>query len=257
MATRRRLLEIQYLLEYLLLWPLVALIRRVSEERSRKLAIGLSRVAYRILTFDRRWCLRNLELVFGNNLSPGERTALARKAFENIFLTRVEALRLTPEWMAANVIAEGMEATHAVARKAARGGKGILFISAHLGNFKVVPAHLYYEGFSGSVMYRPQNNWRVERLLAGTRAKYILQTVPRSPFGVMSLMYNLLEGQVVGMLIDINTLEARVFVDFLGFPAASPKGAAALAHGDRMPGDPGPFLPPSGRAPPAHLPSAA
>jgi len=228
-SVQRWLLEIQYLLEYLVLWPLVALLRRVSEARSRRLAIGLSRVAYRILAFDRRWSLRNLELVFGDRLTAGQRSALARKAFENIFLTRVEALRWTPEWMAAHVVQEGGAAALAVAHEAARQGKGVITISAHLGNFELIPSFIHHFGVTGSVMYRPQNNWRVERLLAGARAKYILQAIPRGPFGLMSLMYELREGRGVGLLIDVNTTKAPVFVDFLGFAAASPPGAAALA----------------------------
>jgi KDO2-lipid IV(A) lauroyltransferase len=226
---QRWLLEFQYLLEYLVLWPVVALLRRVNAARSHKLAIGLSRIAYRILTFDRRWCLRNLELVFGAHLTAGQRSALARKAFENIFLTRVEALRWTPEWMEAHVVVDGLEATQAVAHKAARHSKGTIIITAHLGNFELVAARIYHDGWKGSLMYRPQNNWRVERMLAGARAKYVKQAIPRGPLGLMSLMYDLREGHGVGLLIDVNTTQAPVFVDFLGFRAASPQGAAALA----------------------------
>jgi KDO2-lipid IV(A) lauroyltransferase len=229
-SVKRWLLEIQYLLEFLMLWPLVALIRRLSDARSRQLAIGLSRIAYRILAYDRRWCLRNLELVYGDNLTPAQRTALAMKAFENILLTRVEALRWTPEWMAANIQLEGWEATRAVLCAAARQGKGMLTLSAHLGNFELIPAHIAADGWNFSVMYRPQNNWRVERLLVGgARTKYIPQTIPRGAFSLMSLMYDLRAGKGVGFAVDVNTITKPVFVDFLGFPAASPTGAAALA----------------------------
>jgi Kdo2-lipid IVA lauroyltransferase/acyltransferase len=85
------------------------------------------------------------------------------------------------------------------------------------------------------VMYRPVNNWRVERLMASARAGYIPRSVPRGPFGLMSLLYNLREGQGVGLMVDVNTVSKPVFVDFLGFLAASPPGTALLALETRCP----------------------
>jgi KDO2-lipid IV(A) lauroyltransferase len=228
-------MEIQYLLEYLLLWPIVVLVRRLSEPRSRALARSLSRVAYRLLAHDRRWCLRNLELVFGSNLAPAQRTKLATRAFEHIFLTRFEALRWTPEWMVTNVIEERCDRFHAVCREAARQGKGCIALSAHLGNFELLAPWSVHSGWPITVMIRPQNNWRVERLLAGARTRFMPKTVSRGLFGLLNLRDDLCNGQVTGLLIDQNTLRHGVFVDFLGFQAATAPGAALLALETRCP----------------------
>jgi KDO2-lipid IV(A) lauroyltransferase len=226
----RLLRELQFLLEFLLIWPLVALVRALPEPAARALAIGLARVAYRALWRDRGWALRNLELVFGPNLRPAQRTRLAIRSFEHILLTRVEGLRWSLDRMLAGVIEENGEAARAAQREAAARGVGVIVVSAHLGNFELIPSWIYKDGFRGPVVYRPQDNWRVERLLAGARAEYLLgQALPRGGFTTLSLMYALREGRGVGLLIDINTLDAPVFADFLGFPAASPAGAAALA----------------------------
>lgn len=229
MTLTRWLLEAQYLLEFLLVWPFATLVRRLSERQSRALARGLSRVAYRVLSRDRRWCLRNLELVFGDQLTPSQRSRLALQSFEHIALTRVESLRWTEEWMVANVIEEGGDRTRALLRKAKADGQALIFLTAHLGNYELIPAWGHHTGWSSAVVYRPQNNWRVERLLAGSRAAYLPRTVPRTPLTTLSLMYALREQQCVGLLIDMNTLGNPVFADFLGIPAASPPGAAALA----------------------------
>ena len=235
MSIGRWPLEIKYLLEYLAIWPVFALGRRLSEAHGRKLAIGLSRVAYWILPFNRRWCLRNLELVFGSNLSPAQRKVLAKKVFENILVTCLESLRWTPEWMAKQVIVEGFEEGLTAAHEATRRGTGVLVISAHLGNFELIPAVIHNAGWKGVVTYRPVNNWRVERLLAARRTTYMRQTIPRGPLSLMPLLWNLREGQGVGLLVDVNTVSKPVFVDFLGFPAASPPGAALLALATRCP----------------------
>jgi len=229
------LLEIKYLVEYLAIWPLVVLSRRLSEARSRKLAIGLSRIAYWILPFNRRWCLRNLELVFGGNLTPAQRTALAQKVFDHILVTCLESLRWTPEWLAQHISHEGFAECQALAQEAARRGTGVLVISAHLGNFELLPAFVHQMGGKARVVYRPVNNWRVERVLAGARAKYLQRSIPRGPFGLLSLLGSLRQGHWVGLLVDVNTTSKPVFTDFLGFLAASPAGAAWLALKTRCP----------------------
>ena len=102
-------------------------------------------------------------------------------------------------------------------------------ITAHLGNFELLSAWGHYNGFPNTVMYRPQNNWRVERLMLGARHEYLPNVVRRSTTGLMTLGYVLRDGGNVGLLVDMNTLDNPAFVDFLGFKAASPPGAAALA----------------------------
>lgn len=229
MPIGRLLLESKYLLEYLAVWPLFVLGRVLSDGQSRKLARILGRLFYWILTFNRRWCLRNLELVFGANLTPKQRTAIAKKSFEHVLLTCLESLRWTAERMMTTVIPEGEEAALQVGRNAASQGKGVIAISAHLGNFEVIPAYLHHVGWTGAITYRPVDNWRVEQLLAGSRAKYMPKAIPRGPFSLMSLLCGLREGQGVGILVDVNTTSKPVFVQFLGFVAASARGAATLA----------------------------
>jgi KDO2-lipid IV(A) lauroyltransferase len=226
----RFLLHIQYLAEFAAVWPLVALVRRLSEPTCRRLARALASVAYRLLSHDRRWAHRNLELVFGDSLTAAQRTRIAMKSFEHIVLTRAEALRWSRDWMVSNVIEEGGEHARQAAREAAEKGLGIIMITPHLGNYELIPPWCYHTGWRGPVMYRPQNNPYVEKLLAGARAEYLEnRMIPRGPFATLSLMYALRDKQGVGLLIDQNTLDGGVFVEFLGFAAATPPGAAALA----------------------------
>lgn len=232
MSVSRCLRELQYLAEFLLLWPIVLVIRRLDEERSRRLARGLSRVAYRLFSFDRQWCLKNLELIFGDQMTAAQRTAAAQHVFENNVLTILEALRWTPKWMASQVTEEGGDEARRVIQAAAREGKGFIIISAHLGNFELITACSYYTGEKCTVLYRPHKNWRVNRLLLGARAKYMPHIVPRGPYGLLKLREALRRGEGVGLAIDQvdpSTAASSVFVDYLGYQAATPPGAAILA----------------------------
>lgn len=229
MTARRFFLEARYLVEFLLLWPVVALVRAAPEWTLDSLIRGIATVARLILAHDRRWCEWNIDLIFGERRSPADRRRLAKQSFENIVRTRVELMRFTPEWMTSRVIEVGGEQARAAARQAKAEGRGMIILTCHLGNFELLAAWVYHTGFRGPVMYRPLDNWRVERLFLGSRAAYLPDVVKRGAIGTMSFMYSLREGEGVGMLLDINTLSNPVFVDFLGYAAASPPGPAALA----------------------------
>lgn len=221
--------EVQYLIEYALIWPVVMLARSLSDRNAERLTKLIARAAYGILSRDRKWAYRNLELVFGNNLSAEEKKRIVIGAFETIVRTRVECIRWTPEWMRTHVVEEGGEAGRAFRDKMSAEGKGVVLITAHIGNYELLPAWGHYHGLPTTVMYRPQNNWRVERLLLGARHEYLPNAVRRSTTGLMTLGYVVREGGNAGLLVDMNTLDNPAFVDFLGFKAASPPGAAALA----------------------------
>lgn len=230
MRLLRALREARYLLELALLWPLATVVRRAPEGGALALARLAARLAHRLLTGDRRWAERNLQLVYGDTLSRRRRRAIVRACFEHIALTRVEALRYSEPWMRARVVVEGGAQARAVASGARARGVGVIAVTAHLGNFELLPAVCHADGWPCSVLYRPQDNWRVEQLIAGPRADYLRgRTVPRGPGALLELSQRLRRGESIGLLIDINTLDDPCFVDVLGVPAASPRGAAALA----------------------------
>lgn len=226
--------ELQFLVEFVLLWPIVMVVRRLSEQQSQRFALGLSRVLYRVLWHDREWCLLNLRLVYGASLSPAQRTRLAMQAFENVVRTRFEVLRWTPEWMEANVVVVGGEEAHRICRDARQRGLGLIVLTAHLGNFELLSAWANRAGWNTTVMYRPQDNWRVERLLARARAAFVDRTVPRSVSGLRTLVRDLRSGRRIGLVMDQSAFDG-LFVDFLGVPAASATGPAWLALKTRAP----------------------
>lgn len=226
---KKTLREIRFYLEYLAVLPVVLLARGLSEANAERLVKIIARLAYHALSFDRRWAYRNLEMVFGDNLTSERRREIVMGAFETVVRTRVECIRWTKEWMLKNVVEEGGEATRAAAIEYKRQGKGLIILTAHLGNFELLPAYCHQTGHPSTVMYRPQDNWRVEKLLLGARTEYLPNVVRRSTTGLMTLGYVVREGTCVGLLVDMNTLDNPAYVDFLGYKAASPPGAAALA----------------------------
>jgi KDO2-lipid IV(A) lauroyltransferase len=224
--------EARFLLEYLPIRLFFALVGSLSHRQVHILMRGLSRCAYRLLAFDREWCLRNLRLAFGDRLTPGQRKKLAMQAFENFAATIAEMLCWTPEWMAAHVTMEANARCHEVARTAYERSTGIILITGHLGNFELIGAwgKSFFPNWRTTVVYRPADNWRVEQLIESMRGRYLgMEKVTRGYRGTLALLDTLREGHTVGLLIDQNTTRGGVFVDFLGFQASTAPGAAALA----------------------------
>ncbi|MBY0588553.1 hypothetical protein K2X85_15365 [bacterium] len=221
--------EFCFAVEYALLLPLVKLIRRLPAKQAFLLGSWIAWALYSLLSRDRQWAYKNLQIVFGPTLSRVEQKRIVLASFENIVRTRIECIRWTKEWMFARVCEVGGQQSRQLRAELDRDRRGLIILTVHLGNYELLPAWCHFQGQPSTVMYRPQDNWRVESLLLGSRQEYLPNVVARSAVGLMSLNYLLRDGGNAGLLIDMNTLDDPVFVDFLGFLAASPPGPAALA----------------------------
>ena len=136
-------------------------------------------------------------------------------------------------------------------------GKGILFLTPHLGCFEVT-AQYYSHRAPISVLYRPPKQAWLQAMIEAGRARSQLYLAPADLSGVRTLLKALRRGEAVGMLPDQAPRrgEGR-WIDFFGRPAytmtlaakLSESGAAVvLAWGERLPDGEGyrlHFMPPS------------
>ena len=136
-------------------------------------------------------------------------------------------------------------------------GKGILFMTPHLGCFEVT-AQYYSHRAPISVLYRPPKQAWLQTMIEEGRARPQLQLAPADLSGVRTLLKALRRGEAVGMLPDQAPRrgEGR-WIDFFGRPAytmtlaakLSESGAAVvLAWGERLPDGEGyrlHFMPPA------------
>ena len=135
-------------------------------------------------------------------------------------------------------------------------GKGILFLTPHLGCFEVT-AQYYSHRAPISVLYRPPKQAWLQTMIEEGRARPQLYLAPADLSGVRTLIKALRRGEAVGMLPDQAPRrgEGR-WIDFFGRPAytmtlagkLSESGAAVvLAWGERLPDGDGfrlHFMPP-------------
>lgn len=214
-------------LEFALVWLIVKTIGALPRPLARSMGIALARAVY-VLHARLRWVgMRNLELAFPAK-SRKERAAVLKGVFTSLGRQLAE-LCLFPKYTTENVgsvvVYDGFENfERALAR-----GKGVLFLTAHLGAWELSAfAHSLY-GHPLQIVMRPLDNVYIDRLARQYRTMHGNSTVDKDDF-VRGLLSAMKAGGTVGILMDTNmTPPQGVFVDFFGIPACTASGLARIA----------------------------
>lgn len=124
-------------------------------------------------------------------------------------------------------------------------GKGIVFLTPHLGCFEITAQYLSAQ-FPITVLYRPPKRAVAQYLIETGRRREQLHLAPADLSGVRSLIKALKRGQAVGLLPDQAPKNGEgVWLDFFGRPAYTMTLAARLTEtgattlttwGERLPG---------------------
>ncbi len=193
--------------------------------------LGLARFYARLLDLAiprlRRTAMRNLELAYPEK-SLKERRAIADEVFRSI-ARLIWVFARFPQINAQNIHNwiryEGLE--HYLEAKKA--GRGVLFATAHFGNWELSAfAHaLMTEPMH--IMIRPLDNPGVDRLVEDRRRLSGNRLIVKWD-GARAVLRALHQNEAVGVLIDQNTsLQEGVFVDFFGTPACANTAFAKIA----------------------------
>lgn len=115
-----------------------------------------------------------------------------------------------------------------VVESAVREGRGVIILSAHLGNWEIGGSALVARGFPLDVVVARQRNELFDRHLTRSRERLGFGIIPRNE-GRHGVLAALKAGRLAGILGDQDARRAGVFVDFFGRPASTARGPAVLA----------------------------
>jgi KDO2-lipid IV(A) lauroyltransferase len=172
--------------------------------------------------------MRNLELAYPEK-TPAERKAIADEVFRSIarlLYAFARFPRINRQNISQWIRYEGLD--HFLDAKKA--GHGVLFATAHLGNWELSAfAHgLMTEPMN--VVIRPLDNPAVDRLVEQRRQLSGNKLIEKWD-GARAILRALQQNEAVGILIDQNTsLPEGVFVNFFGTPACANTAFAKIAH---------------------------
>ena len=175
----------------------------------------------------RRIAMRNLELAYPVK-PPAERKAIVDEVFRSIarlLYTFARFPKMNSENISEWIRYEGLE--HYTAAK--RAGRGVLFATAHLGNWELSAfAHgLMTEPMN--VVIRPLDNPGIDRLVEERRQLSGNRLIEKWD-SARAILRALQQNEAVGILIDQNTSpQEGVFVNFFGTMACANTAFAKIA----------------------------
>ncbi len=188
----------------------------------------LGELAYGLDERHRRIALRNLAIAFPERGEQARRK-IARAAFRHIGTVLAEFSfipKLSRQGVEKYLWIEGLEHF----RKAKEKKRGILFLTAHFGNWEWMAASFpLLTGQSAAGVFRPIDNPFLDRLVGRLRNWTGNQGIPKQK-AMARILRLLKEGEAVGILLDQNVAwQEGVFVKYFGELACTNEGLALLA----------------------------
>jgi len=214
-------------LEFALVWPVVKILGALPRPLARALGLLLAGAVYHLHGRLRKVGLRNLEIAYPE-MAAAERRKIVRGVFVSLGRQLAEFCRF-PSYTRDNVaqvaVYEGFENFDAAQRR----GKGVLFLTAHLGGWEVGSFVHSIHGHRLRIVVRALDNPYLDRLVERYRTLHGNATFEKQDFA-RGLIAAMRAGETVGLLMDQNmTPPAGVFVDFFGVPACAASGIARVA----------------------------
>jgi Kdo2-lipid IVA lauroyltransferase/acyltransferase len=217
----------RYRLEYAPVWLVVKVLGVMPRPVSRALGIVTAHLFGFFNARLRRVGMRNLEIAFPDK-SDAEKQKILRGVFTSLGRELAEFCNF-PSYTRQNVSGiaayDGLENYEAARVR----GKGVLFMTAHLGAWEVGSFFHSIMGNPLHVVVRELDNPYLNRLVENYRTLHGNTTFAKNEFA-RGLIAAMRAGETVGVLMDTNmTPPQGVFVDYFGVPACTASGVARVA----------------------------
>ncbi|HVA79969.1 MAG TPA: lysophospholipid acyltransferase family protein [Candidatus Binataceae bacterium] len=205
----------------------IAVMRALPLDRAVRLGAKLGRIAMELDRFNRPIALKNLEIAFPD-LTVAQRFAILRGAYRNWGRMAAEwshILKLNRANIEDVVTYQGKE--HWDAAERISGGRGIIVLTAHFGNWELLNvAHSVY-GNRIAIVNRVVRNPYMDKAVRAARVSFGNALIERKTGG-LTAMRLLRKNWQVAITLDLDVRKG-VFVDFFGVPASTSDGLARLA----------------------------
>lgn len=213
----------------LLIYSLLYLIGSLPESLLVRLSNGIGDLWFAIDKRHRKVALDNLSLAYGKDKNPEEIWGMARDNFRQLSRLLFEvgwSLHLkNARDIGRYIRLDGME--HVI--RAFRQGKGVLFLTGHLGSWELltlVPALIPYTVHD---IYRPLDFQPLEKVIVSFRTRFGMKLIAKQG-AIRPIFRALSRGEGVGIPLDQSVSKRNgVFVDFFGRLTSTSKGLGLIA----------------------------
>ncbi|MGB5986474.1 MAG: glycosyltransferase family 9 protein, partial [Desulfobacterales bacterium] len=218
--------KIKYRLEYLGLWALYGLLRRVPLDSGLRWCGCLGRLLYAMDQKHRRRALINLRHAFPEHSESHHHRTL-KAVFANLCRVALEFAHLDRcdgEFVRRRVTVKGREHLESALAR----GKGMIGVLGHLGNWELAGAILVQLGYPLDAVYHSMRNPYSDRYINAIRR--------RAGIGLINMRRALWlsakalkKNHALGLIADQDAGHGGVFIDFFGRAASTAPGPALFA----------------------------
>ncbi len=214
-----------------LVWPvrlLESLVLLLPLRSVQRVGVVLGWMWYHLLPIRRRVVHENLALAFPD-LAPSERSAIARGCYVHVTMAVLELFwlpRMRSFGVSKIVDVEGWENYE----RAIKTGKGVIAITAHLGNWDLLACSQALARVPLSIITKELSSKRLGQRWMQLRTRAGVRLLADSG-SMMAILRALRKGEVVGMIVDqrMALSKGASLIDFFGKPAATTLAPAVLA----------------------------
>ena len=225
----KKLKYLQWFFELALLVCFAAISSGLTDRRARALGRFLGRLAFYLDFRDRMFGFENLDIVLGGKaLSSDRKKAILKRLFMNVGVGACEFFRipsLRPSAYGRTFRAKNPQAV----LKALKFGKGVLIVSAHLGNWEYLAALTGQLGFDVATVIKRQHNPWSDRYLKKFRERHAKVKCYYNEKAVERYIgQHLKKNGILALLADQAYRTRPVFAPFFGRTCACAPGPAML-----------------------------
>lgn len=174
-----------------------------------------------------RVALKNLDIAFGDTKTREEKERIARECFKHFGMFAIESIKfayMPQEEVDRRIQAVGYEAFQALREKYK--GKGLLFISAHFGNFEIMGRWLTPRGFELIALAREARDQGTTDIMLGMRERMGIQVITLNQ-SLKPVLVGLKRNACIAIICDQNATD--IYVPFFGHPTGTVDGPARIA----------------------------
>jgi Kdo2-lipid IVA lauroyltransferase/acyltransferase len=214
-------------IEYAAVWVILKGLGVLPRPVARSLAAGVVGIFYTLLPRLRKTAEANLRIAFPE-WSDAQRRTVVRGMLRNLSWMAAEFARF-PKYSKENIQQIVVLDGHDNFLEGQRRGKGVLYLTGHIGAWELSSfAHALY-GFPLHYMARRIDNPRIDALVNGYRCLSGNRPIFKNE-SARVMLKALKEDGTIGILADQNTMpEEAMFVDFFGKAASTTTGIARVA----------------------------
>ena len=173
----------------------------------------------------------NLNIMFSNTKTTAQKTRIIQDSFKILAISALQSV-----WVTFNTekrvlqLIEGEPEGLETLKKCLKKKKGILFLTAHYGNWEIMGLNHGLLGICplssiARKLDNPYLNTLVEKLRASTGNNIFYRDD-----ALLKIVRELKNNNSVAVMMDQNTAKGGIFVDFFGLKASTPRSVAQLSY---------------------------